>query len=88
MQLHVFIHLCDKLRAKNYLKDSLYVSVYEQVAMFLLMIGHKRRNFLIQDVFQHFRETVRRHFHTVLRALTASAKEMIKPPLVRRLPRR
>lgn len=80
MQRHVFIRLCDELREKNYLRDSRYVSVYEQVAMFLLTVGHNCRNFLVQDVFQHSGETVSRHFHTVLRAFAAFAKEMIKPP--------
>lgn len=39
IQRHVFITLCNKLQAKNYLKDLRYVSVYEQVAIFLLTIG-------------------------------------------------
>lgn len=49
----MFIRLCDELKAKNYLKARL-ISVYEQVVMFLLMIGHNCRNFLIQDAFQRF----------------------------------
>lgn len=75
-----YLYDCDDLREKNYLRDSRYVSVYEQVAMFLLTVGHNCRNFLVQDVFQHSGETVSRHFHTVLQAFAAFAKEMIKPP--------
>lgn len=40
------------------LQESQYVSVYEQVIMFLHMVGHNCRNYLFQDVFQHSRKTV------------------------------
>lgn len=80
MQRHVFIRLCDELKSKDYLHDSQYISVYEQVAMFLLTIGHNCGNFLVQDVFQYSGQTVSRYFHVVLRALATFAKEMIKPP--------
>lgn len=49
----VFIHLYDELKAKKYLKDSRYVSVYENVVMFLLTIEHNCHNILIQNLFQH-----------------------------------
>lgn len=80
MQRHVFIRLCDELKSKDYLHDSQYISVYEQVAMFLLTIGHNCGNFLVQDVFQYSGQTVSRYFQIVLRALATFAKEMIKPP--------
>lgn len=77
----MYLSAYEKLKTKNYLKDSRYVSGYKQVTMFLLMIGHNCRNILIQDVFQHCKETVSHYFHNVLQALAAFAKEMIKPPL-------
>lgn len=78
MQRHVLIRLGDELEAKNYLTDSRYINVYEQVAMFLLTIGHNGRNFLIQYVFQHLSKTVSRQFHAILHALAGFANEMIK----------
>lgn len=54
--------------------------MYEEVAMFLLTVGHNCRNIFVQDVFQNSRETVSGQFHTVLRILARFGKEMIKPP--------
>lgn len=76
----LFIRLCDDLRLKSYLLDSWYVRIYEEVAMFLLAIGGNCQNFLVEDVFQHSGEMVSHHFHAILRALAAFAKEMINPP--------
>lgn len=40
MLKHVFFRLCYVLRERNCLKDSRFVSVEEQVAMFLMIVGH------------------------------------------------
>lgn len=66
MQLHIFTRLCDELRTKNYLHFSWYISVYEKVTMFLLMIWNNCRNFLVQDAFQIRVKTVILPFHPVL----------------------
>lgn len=75
----IFIRLCNKLKAKTYLKDSRYIILYEQVATFLLMIGYNCRNF-IQDFFQQYEETMSHHFQIVLQSLVAFVEEMIKQP--------
>lgn len=75
----VKLNLCTTLVYKG---NSPYISIYEQVALFLLTIGHNCQNFLIQDVFQYFKDTVRHHFHVILYALAVFAKEMIKPPII------
>lgn len=57
MQRHVFIRLCNVLSSEDYLLNLQYISIYKQVAMFLLIIGNNFRNFLVQDVFQHSAHT-------------------------------
>lgn len=82
----VFISFCDELKAKRYLIDSRYISVYEQVVMSLLKIGHNWCRFLVRHFFQLSSETVTRHFRANLHALTAFSKEMIKPPSFDEMP--
>jgi hypothetical protein len=38
-----FFHLCELLRHRNLLRDSIHSSVEEQVAMFLHVVGHNQR---------------------------------------------
>lgn len=52
----------------------------EQVATFLITVGHDLHNFLIQDIYQHFEKTASRYFHSVFQAIAAFSKEIIKPP--------
>lgn len=79
MQCHVSIQLYNEM-SNNYLLNSRYISVHEQVTMFLLTIGYNCHNFLVQDVFQHSGEMVSCHFHTILHAFASFAGEMIKLP--------
>lgn len=46
----------------------------------------RKTTYVTPDVFQHSGETVSRHFHVVLRAFAAIAKEMIKPPALDETP--
>ncbi|KAG8091125.1 hypothetical protein GUJ93_ZPchr0011g27062 [Zizania palustris] len=39
-----FFHLCEVLRERNLLRDTIHLSVEEQVAMFLNTVGHNLRN--------------------------------------------
>jgi len=47
--------------------------------MFLLVVGHGVGNRMIQERFQHSRETVSRRFHDVLVAYLSLSIEYIKP---------
>lgn len=88
MQRDVFIQLCGELRSNNYLLDSRYVSVYEQIAMLLLTVWHNCRNFLVQDVFQHSDETISRHFTQFYERLLRLQRRWLSPALSTRRPLR
>src|SRR5271170_631901 len=68
-KLGVFQFLCSELKSKGSLVDSKFVSVEEQVTMFLFTIAHASSNREVQERFQHSGETVSRHFHAVLQAI-------------------
>ena len=79
MEQHVFRRLCMYFREKNLLKDTRYILVEEQLAMFMMVIAHAHTNRVIQDRFQHSGETIHRHFRQVLIAMMIFAKDKIKP---------
>ena len=59
MQKPTFLKLCDELRGAG-LKRTLQISVEQQLAMFLQIVGHHHSNRNIQERFQHSGETVHR----------------------------
>lgn len=79
MEKHVFRGLCNALKIRNLLHDSKFLSVEEQVAIFLMTIGHNVRNRMVADRFQHSGETISRHFKRVLKAIVNLGKELITP---------
>jgi len=76
----VFEFLCLELKSKGGLADSKFVSVEEQVAMFLFTLVHSSSNREVQERFQHSGETVSRHFHAVLKAVNQLVPHYIKLP--------
>ncbi|XP_059639565.1 protein ALP1-like [Cornus florida] len=62
------------------LKDSKFLAVYEQVAIFLLILSHNQRNRVVAERFQHSTETISRHFHAVLHAICQLGTHIIAPP--------
>ncbi|XLR08197.1 hypothetical protein HN51_063095, partial [Arachis hypogaea] len=68
MDPHAFLELCTKLRATGHVKDTIYVTVEEQVARFLYIIAHNVKNRTISFFFHRSGETINRNFHAVLRA--------------------
>ncbi|OVA18345.1 hypothetical protein BVC80_1835g784 [Macleaya cordata] len=61
------------------LRPTRWVGVKEQVALFLIMVGHDTR--VRHGAFEVIRstETVHRHFHNVLRAILMLGPEVVKP---------
>ncbi|RWR85042.1 protein ALP1-like protein [Cinnamomum micranthum f. kanehirae] len=80
MEKHMFHGLCNTLKSRNLLHDSKFLSVEEQVAIFLMTIGHSMRNRMMADRFQHSGETISCHFKRVLKAIVNLGKELITPP--------
>ena len=75
-----FFHLCNLFRARQLLRDSINTCVEEQVAMFLLVVGHNHRFRALQPTFRRSIETISRYFHDVLFAVGELRNEMIRPP--------
>jgi hypothetical protein len=75
-----FHDLCTMLREKCGLRDSVYVSVEEKVAMFLLVVGHGLKMRLLRGTYKRSLETISRHFSDVLDAILSLTEEFIKLP--------
>jgi hypothetical protein len=75
-----FHDLCAILRERCGLRDSVYVSVEEKVAMFLLVVGHGLKLRLLRSDYKRSLETISRHFSDVLTAILSLSAEFIKLP--------
>jgi hypothetical protein len=62
MRRATFFQLCNLLRSRNLLRDNIYISMEEQVAMFLHVVGHNQRFRVIHQNRRRFVETVSRYF--------------------------
>jgi len=62
-----FIPLCQQLRETDFVHDGLQLTVEEQAAKFLYIIGHNVKNKSVSFFFHRSGETVSRHFHNVTR---------------------
>ncbi|XP_048140961.1 uncharacterized protein LOC115743413 isoform X2 [Rhodamnia argentea] len=80
MERHVFLNLCDLMKARGWLKDSRYIRVDEQIGIFLSMICHKNSNRDLCERFQRSGQTISKYFTIVLKAVVKPAKEVIVPP--------
>jgi hypothetical protein len=84
MEREIFQALVHRLRENDLLKDSRYVSVEEQLGIFLYAISKNASNTTLQDIFQHSGETISRHFRSVLDALTQLTCNYIRLPSLHR----
>ena len=75
-----FFRLCQLLRERNLLTDSLHSCVEEQVAMFLHIIGHNQRFRVVHVNWRRSIETVHRYFKEVLYAIGELRQDLIKAP--------
>ncbi|WOL16608.1 hypothetical protein Cni_G25396 [Canna indica] len=80
MKRVTFFKLCDCLRERNLLHDTLNVTLEEQVAVFLHIVGHNVRNRVVGHNFMRSEETVSRYFNEVLRAIGELRRELIRRP--------
>lgn len=80
MKRVTFFKLCDCLRERNLLHDTLNVTLEEQVAVFLHIVGHNVRNRVVGHNFMRSGETVSRYFNEVLRAIGELRRELIRRP--------
>ena len=75
-----FHDLCMMLHMKCGLKDNVYVTIEEKVAMFLLAVGHGIKMRALRGTYKRSLETISRHFSNVLAAILSLTGEFIKLP--------
>lgn len=75
-----FHDLCAMLREKCGLRDSVYVTVEEKVAMFLLVVGHGLKMRLLRGQYKRSLWTISSHFSSVLTAILSLHGEFVKLP--------
>ncbi|KAF3773604.1 hypothetical protein EJ110_NYTH51880 [Nymphaea thermarum] len=75
-----YMTLCNTLRTRNLLEDARDICIEEQVAIFLLTIGHNERNHATQNMFQHFGQIISRYISVVLRAICILGRDYIRRP--------
>ncbi|XP_049935002.1 protein ALP1-like isoform X2 [Nymphaea colorata] len=80
MDQHTYQTLCNTLRSRKLLEDARDISIEEQVAIFLLTIGHNERNRATQNTFQHSGQTISKYVSCVLRAICIMGKDFVKWP--------
>ncbi|XP_073365423.1 uncharacterized protein [Aegilops tauschii subsp. strangulata] len=75
-----FHDLCTMLRERCGLSGSVYVTVEEKVAMFLLVVGHGLKMRLLRGTYKQSLGTISTHFSAVLSAILSMHGEFIKLP--------
>ncbi|XP_059626465.1 uncharacterized protein LOC132269327 [Cornus florida] len=86
MYPNTFRALCRELKLLG-LKDSKFLMVEEQVAIFLLTVSHNERNRVVAERFQHSTSTISYHFHTVLKLICELGTKIIVPPDLNEIPK-
>ncbi|KAF3774651.1 putative nuclease [Nymphaea thermarum] len=80
MDRNSFITLCNMLKERNLVEDGRAISVEEQVAIFLLTVGHNERNRACQYTFQCSGQTISKYVNVIIRALCQLGMENISRP--------
>lgn len=70
-----------RIESQNYLKDSRYTIIYEQVLHVSFRGRAKKFQNFSSNIFSNILGDMSSHFHMALQALAAYVKEMIKAPL-------
>lgn len=81
MERSIFQVLVQKLYEKHLLQDARYISLQEQVAIFLYAISKNATNGTLQDRFQYGADSVSTYFHAVLNAITRLTCNFIQPSI-------
>lgn len=80
MDRNTFGRLCLLIRQVEGLKDGRFVFVEEQVAMFLGILAHHKKNRIVKFEFWRSGQTISRYFHRVLNAiLKLNTLFLVKP---------
>lgn len=80
MRKHVFLKLCTILKDEKLLKDSQYISVGQQIHLYIRVMGHQDSLWSLVEPFNHSLETVSRHVTQVMNALSTLHQRFVKLP--------
>ncbi|XP_043700414.1 protein ALP1-like [Telopea speciosissima] len=80
MSRRAFFSLAEMVRHRGFLYDSKFVTVEEQLVIYLHTIGHNAKNRVVLHQFGHSGETISRYFNRVLCAILQLHTELLKPP--------
>jgi len=80
MKRVLFFSLCNLLRSRGLVPETVGCPVEEQVAMFIHVVGHNQRFRVVHQSFKRSIETVSRIFHQVLYAIGELRNDLMKPP--------
>lgn len=69
MPIYVFNRLCQLVETLGGLRQTRHVTVPEQIAMFLSILSHHKKNRIVQTNFKRSGYTISKHFNNVLKAL-------------------
>ncbi|XLR01106.1 hypothetical protein S83_067304, partial [Arachis hypogaea] len=69
MNTNAFANLCELLQVQGRLTEDGHVSLPEQVATFLIILAHHKKNRSLQVIFCRSGETVSKYFNKVLKAV-------------------
>lgn len=75
-----FHDLCTLLREKCGFRDSVYINVEENVAMFLHVVGRGINMRMLRGIFKRLLETISRQSKKVLGTIISLSEEFIKLP--------
>jgi hypothetical protein len=78
MKKVIFNQLVNTLRGRQLLRNNIHTCIEERVAMFLHVIGHYQRFWVIHSTWRRSNETVSRYFKEVLYTIGELIGEMIK----------
>ncbi|XP_020269349.1 uncharacterized protein LOC109844645 [Asparagus officinalis] len=78
MRTGAFLRLAHTMRTNYLLKDSRFITVEEQLAITLNILGHKSKNRMMKTQFIRSGETVSRYFNRVLQAISCIQGRFMK----------
>ncbi|KAL0337697.1 UNVERIFIED_CONTAM: hypothetical protein Scaly_2044800 [Sesamum calycinum] len=80
MDHNAFGRLCYILEHSGGLSGTKNVTIFEQIAMFLSVISHHKKNYIVKHDFLRFGRTVSKHFHAVLDTISKMHNVFLAKP--------
>ncbi|XP_039141264.1 uncharacterized protein LOC120278583 [Dioscorea cayenensis subsp. rotundata] len=80
MDVGPFMHLASIMRDKHLLRDTRHISMEEQLAMFLHIVGHNTKNRTMRIELVRSGETISRYFNCVLMVVCAVRDDFVHSP--------